>query len=43
MDMDWHTWASQYSWNRTLVPAPAGWIETLHSTKVPNPYPNPKP
>ena len=39
MDMDWHTWGSQYSWNRTLVPDPEGWMSSLHSADNPLGYP----
>jgi hypothetical protein len=31
MDMDWHRWDSQYTWNTTIVPDPDAWMSSLHS------------
>ena len=39
MDMDWHTSASQYSWNTTLIPDPAAFMTSLHGDDNPLGHP----
>ena len=39
MDMDWHSRDSQYSWNTTIIPDPAGWMADLHSDSNPLGHP----